>query len=68
MNLVPIVQGRRAQWASVSLCQAAKELAQAHRQGHTWDARVRTEGQGQRLLTQAEGAALVAAIQEELCH
>lgn len=66
MRLVPIIEGGRAQFARFTLPQAAKQLAEAHRQNQRWDCRVATNGEGHRLMTDPEAADLVAAIAKEL--
>jgi hypothetical protein len=49
-----------------TLKQAAERIAAIHEAGGTWDARVKTTGQGYRILKPDEAAVLIAAVKEEL--
>lgn len=62
MKLIPIIDGCRKQGARYTVAQAAKEIAEAHRQGLPWDCRVATRGEGYRVMTETEGQILVKAV------
>ena len=62
MQLIPIIDGIRDQYVRYSLDQAAKRIAQAHREGKGWDCRIATTGEGYRPLNEQETQTLVKAV------
>ena len=62
MRLIPIIEGGRRQSVRMTVDQVAKEIAEAHRKGQSWDCRIATRGEGYRPLNDEEAKVLVKAV------